>query len=277
MAQAGKVLVLESAGRAVAFLLENWRVTLVIAGVGALANGLGALALGGNLSWPLGALFIAVGVHAALLACALRGPRQAGARFLANTGRVAASMAIVATALLIFVVIVYLLGASILLGPYAQQIAAAGQDQAALQAIVMRAVEERASLALLLLAIAAAAWLALTSRLYLAAPASVDRGAVVALQSWTWTKGNTLAIMGARLAVLGPAMVLTGALQIFAMTAMGAPTTTFAALMGLAQADLPRFVAVFAVIQFIQIALYSTLEAGLAARLYRSLAPPSVV
>jgi hypothetical protein len=116
-------------------------------------------------------------------------------------------------------------------------------------------------------------WLLLTSRLYLAAPASIDAGRILTFETWNWTKGAVLRITWARFMLLVPAYVL-----MFALTTLLGRLFGFNVLDGASmQAALstnPIGIIVFEFVSsFIVLGLYVPLEAGLSAYLYKGLKP----
>jgi hypothetical protein len=112
-------------------------------------------------------------------------------------------------------------------------------------------------------------WFLLTSRLYLAAPATVDQQRVRAFDTWKWTRGATLRIIGARLMLLVPANIFVGALSYIVARLLGVdPLDPAAAAGNWIGLVLDAFVG-----SFITFALYLSLEAGLSSALYRALKP----
>ena len=110
-------------------------------------------------------------------------------------------------------------------------------------------------------------WFYLTTRLYLAAPASVDRGRILSFETWSWTKGATLKIMGARAMLIGPAFVLTFALTYLLSRAAG--IALFDASGGSPQ---PGPALAFAIITaFLGYLVSDALSANLSSALYRDL------
>jgi|CXWL01.1.fsa_nt_gi hypothetical protein len=271
---AGGVPILRSAGEAVRFLRTHWRFVLAVAALGAGAHTVTLLVLAGNIvSLPLVA-FVSAATYAALLGAALVGPQEARARWLRDAANVLGAMAIVSGFLMVVAAAALFGAMSVALGPYAEELRQAGEDQAAVGVIVERALGERAGVLTALGVFGAAIWLALTSRFYLAAPASVDQRRIAAFASWTLTKGEMLRISAARLCVLAPALILTGALQSAWGALLGAPTSDLSALLNFAQAQPAPFAAYFAGGLFVQVALYAALEAGLSAYLYTGLRVP---
>jgi hypothetical protein len=107
------------------------------------------------------------------------------------------------------------------LAPYANELQAAGEDQAAAMAIMTRFMQENPLPILIFVIVYLGIWLLLTSRLYLAAPATVDRDRILSFDTWRWTKGNALRIAFARLMLLGPAYVLVMTLAFIVGQALG--------------------------------------------------------
>lgn len=273
MAADGKAPIMESAGHGVAFLRQHWRFAFLVAAIGALAQGLSLLLFGPGLMSLVVVLVVAAGAHAALLGAALHGEPGAAARLPGDTGRVGGAMAVVGFFMAIISFMIVYITMSVLLWPSREQVKAAGQDQAQLAEILNRAVESQPGLLFWAPIIGAAILFALTSRLYLAAPASVDQRRVVVFDSWRWTRGNMLRVAAARLLLLAPGLILVFALQTLIAVAFGMPGGDAAALARLAEGSPGRFAIFFAAASFVQIALYSPLEAGLSAYLYRGLRP----
>jgi hypothetical protein len=113
---------------------------------------------------------------------------------------------------------------------------------------------------------------AITTRFYLAAPATIDRKRVTVFDSWRLTRGNFLRIAGARLLLLGPAFILASALQALLATVLGAPTGDPISMLNYAQANRLGFAVFYTISIFLQIVIYSVLEAALSAKIYRRLA-----
>jgi hypothetical protein len=170
-----------------------------------------------------------------------------------------------------------LMGASMILGaafaPYAAEFEAARNNEAETLALAERFAQENPALIALLALVFAAAWLALTSRLYLAAPATVADQRVRTFETWNWTKDNMLRICAARLLLLVPAGIVASLLQAAIGAALGiAPLDPFAGARVL-QADPTRYLLYFIPAQIISLLLYRGLEAGLSAYLYKGLKP----
>ncbi|MBC7769697.1 MAG: hypothetical protein H7124_13030 [Phycisphaerales bacterium] len=271
---AGKVPIFESAGQAVGFLRQQWRFVLTVAAVTAFAQAAAFLLLGVTLPFLVLIFFFAACAHAAFLARALDGPApfdwkallRNGARVFTAVGAIAFFMAIVGF-------MVFYIAMGVLIAPYQNEVKAAGEDQAALTQIMTQAVESQPGTLMWALLIGGLLLLLLTSRFYLAAPASVDCKRIVVFDSWRWSKGNMLRIVAARLAVLGPALALVFALQSLASLLLGAPAADPMQTAALIQANPIRFAAFYFLAGFIQLAFYGALEAGLAAFLYRGLRP----
>ena len=116
-------------------------------------------------------------------------------------------------------------------------------------------------------------WFALTSRLYLAAPASAEQGRILTFETWSWTKGQTLRITAARLMLLAPAYVLVSALSLLIGRAVGIDILNPMTAAEVAQANSLLYLGFVFVSGLINLALYTALEAGLSIYLYRGLKP----
>jgi hypothetical protein len=281
MAQAGGVPVNDSVGFALRFVRENWRFVLTAAGAGAIATTLiAALRFSvPQISAPLMIVSTLVEalVFASLIGGALKRRTGFDASSLGEAGRVWAAMVIVG----FFMVLVYLVliipGAMVLalgpMTPYLNDLQAAGQDQARVMAVMMRFVEANPGWILGFLVFYGVLWLALTSRLYLAAPASLEQKRILTFETWSWTKNNMLRIMGARLMLLLPAYILASALAFLVGRLVGIDIMDGAGSEALARANPALFLAYVAVASFVSYGLYSSLEAGLSSALYRHLKP----
>ncbi|MDZ4693045.1 hypothetical protein [Terricaulis sp.] len=267
----GKVPIVESAGQAVRFLREHWRFGLSVAAIGAAVQ-TGAFALFGVTAlWIVVVGIVSAFVHAAFLNVAFNGPVGVGARLAGDGLRVFASMSFVGFFISIVMFMVLYVAMSILIGPYAEEVRAAGQNNEQLMAIMDRAVTAQPNVMLWALGIAGVLVLLLTSRLYLAAPATVEQNRIKVFDSWRWTKGNLLRISATRVLLLAPALILVGVLQSIAAAIFGAPASDPAALA--ANAQTVSVIGFYFLAGLAQLLIYGMLEAGLSAYLYRGLRP----
>jgi hypothetical protein len=220
----------------------------------------------------LGAIFFAAALRAGLQLPGT-GPAVLGMRFGADELRLMAAMGVVG----FFLFIVFTVGLipafalfASALAPFMEELKAAGSDQAAATAILRRAVEANPAIFIGVLAGYMFLWMALTSRLYLAAPATVEDKAVRSFETWAWTKGNMLRIIAARTVLLAPAFFAAGLIQSALAAALGVDSDALPA--GLA-AWQPNALIVTFISAFASLLLYSLLEAGLSAYLQRGLRP----
>jgi len=272
----GKVPIFESAGQGVRFLIENWRFALMVGVIGAGAQILLVLLLGATpLAFPV-VTIVSAAIYAALLGAALYGPANVPPRVARDAARLWLAMAVVGFFLIVISVVILFFGMGVLIGPYAEEVKAAGEDSARLMEIFQRAATERQGVALGLGALCVGVWYALTSRFYLAGPATIDEGRVRVFETWRWTQGNMLRIIAARIVLLVPACALWFAAHGLIAWALGlgvaSPLDTAGAA-ALAQANPLGFMVLTLVSQVAQIVLLITLEAGLCAYLYRGLKP----
>lgn len=269
----GKVPIVQSAGEAVRFLREHWRLALSVGVAVGLAQGATMIAVGPTLVGLLALGLIAAMAHAAYLQ---RATGVGASAPLALDGmRVFAAMSAVA-AILFVVGFAVAYGAMVaLIAPYADeaQTIAEADNQEQMMALLNRAVEAQPHVLYAALGIGGVLALLLTSRLYLAAAATVERKRIVVVESWRLTKGNMMRICAARLVVLAPAMVIAGAVQSLMGVAFGLNVGDAAALAGQAQAAPVLFAAFYGAAGAVQVALVGALEAGLAAYLYKGLKP----
>jgi hypothetical protein len=275
MTEASPSPIRDAVGDALRFARANWRFVLIVSAIGAAAT---TLLTGLSLGSPvvgLPAVVLTTGVqsfiYALLTAAALAGVGAARAEWLHNGLRVWGAMAVIGFFLFIVMFVISIpVMIALFAGPlarYAPELQSAGSDQAAVVAIMTRFAEENPMALLVVMLFYLLIWLYLTSRLYLAAPASVQEKRILTFETWAWTKTATMRIIGARLLLLIAANILAGALGYL-----------FGALVGI-NAMTPDVTAgapyLFFTLcaTFFRFALYFSLEAGLSAALYRSLRP----
>lgn len=271
----------ESVGAALRYVRENARFVAIVGGLFAMASTLVsvfamAVPQAGILTMVANGLIQAF-CFAALVAGALYGADAVRGRWTQDGWRVWSSMVVVGFFMTI-VVLVFTIPVSIALaaGPmsrYAGDLQAAGSDQARVMEIMVRFAEENPMAIILVALFYGAVWLLLTSRLYLAAPASVDAGRILTFETWNWTKGAMVRITFARLMLLVPAYILMFALQLLLGRLFGFNLLDGASLVAAARDNPVGIVICEFISSFIALTLYASLEAGLSAYLYRGLKP----
>jgi hypothetical protein len=271
----------EAIGEALRYVRENVAFVAIVAAIGA-----GALALVSVIATSAPALaivaLVAPGlvqafIYAGLIAGALYGAQAARSAATQGGLRVWLAMAVIGFFLfVVFVVIglpVMIALAAGPMAPYVPDLQAAGQDQQAVLAIMLRFAEENPMALLTAALFLGAVWMLLTSRLYLAAPATLDQGRVLTFETWSWTKGATLRITGARLLLLLPANILAGAVGHLVGRAVGVNTMDMGAIAAAVQSNpVGMLITAFAA-NFATLALFLALEAGLSAALYKRMKP----
>lgn len=263
----------DSVGTAMHFVRSNWQNIVIIAVIGALATT--TVQMVGGLAPNLPFLTIAAVlllnalIYAVFIGLALRGQPL---RFIWTQGvRLFAAMAVIGFFLCIVAFVLAMVGGVILLsGPYAsylQEVSHASSDQAAVNQILMRMWIQNPWPIVLLGAFYFAVWFYLTTRLYLAAPATIDRGRILTFETWAWTKNAALKVAGARAMLVGPAFVLSFALTYLIGRAAGIDLFN-------APASAPQPAAAFAyaiITAFINYFVSDAISAGLSTALYRDL------
>lgn len=273
----------DSVGAALRFVRLQWRriglIAAAAAGATAAINmsSLATGAAGAPLSLVIAIVstFIPAGIYAALLGASLA-PSAPAASLVPNTARVWAAMLIVGFMLLLAMFAVTLPISVVLapyLEPYAQQIVAARGDQAAFMALLERFAEQQPGVFLGIFLAVSAVWLLLSSRFFLAAPASIDAKRIQTFETWPWTKNNMLRIATARIVLLGPALVFAQALSILSARAIGFDMLQGGDIAAFAAHNPAAFAAFSFATQFVTVLVYNSLEAGLAASFYRALKP----
>lgn len=268
-------------GAALRFVRENLRFVATVAGIGAVGTGVIAAAAAAipqiGLLTSIASTVLQAFVYAALTAAMLFGAAAVRGRLVGDGGRVWLAMAIIGVlmGIVIFVVSIPVVITLIAgpLGPYAGELQTAGSDQAAVMTVMLRFMQENPVAVLLVTLFFFAVWFLFTSRLYLTAPASVDQKRVMTFETWSWTKGNMLRIVGARLMLLVPAYLLTFALSYLIGYGFGIDPTNAAAIAAVAMANPVAFLVYATASAFVTFVLYNALEAGLSAAIYRALKP----
>ena len=268
----GQVSVREVVGAAFPWVRAQWRVVLIASAIGALA--MAAITVVGVAS-PIVAIAADVAgwlVQAFVYSMFLQAALSGKAAFDAAVGlRVFAAMMIVGFFLFLAFFVLMIPGAMVLLigpmSPYLHDMQQAGQDQAAMMQVVTRFAQENPAPLLAFIAFYAILWFLLTSRLYLAAPATAAAKRVLTFDTWAWTRGHTLKIVGARIMLMAPAFVLMATLTYLAARLLGID------LSSAASAAAPQFSLYVAFDRMVFFAVYLALEAGLSVALYRALKP----
>ena len=270
-----------SVGAALAGVRQNLGFIAMVSLIGAVALTLIAAA---SLSTPLLSIFTSVGatiarafVYTAFIGAALSGAASVRGRIGADGWRVWAAMVVVGFFMCIVMFVLAIPGMiALVAGPmaaYVPDLERAGSNNAAVLEIMARFVQEQ-PLALLSFALFYfVVWLLLTSRLYLAAPASADQGRILTFETWAWTKGSTLRIVATRVLLLGPAWVLVGAIDMLTGRLLGFDTFDPMAAAAIAQSNPVIFLAYAFVTTFVTLFVYASLEAQLSTYLYRGLKP----
>ncbi|MEQ1812493.1 MAG: hypothetical protein ABL889_21365 [Terricaulis sp.] len=278
---AGAVPIRDSVGAALRFARENLRFIATVAGIFAAVSTLLALI---TLSQPgLGIVtMVANGVvqafcYGALTAAVLFGPGQVRQRAALDGWRVWSSMAVVAFFLFIVMFVIFMVVGMVLLAgplaPYTAELQSAGADEQRVMAILTRIGQEQPGAILLAALFCGAIWLLLTSRLYLAAPASVEAGRILTFETWKWTQGAVLGISWARLMLLIPAYIFMFALTTLLGRLFGFNMLDAGSLQAAVSANPVGLIVFEFISSFLVSALYVSLEAGLSAYLYRGLKP----
>lgn len=283
MAETGKVPINDSVGAALRFVRGNIRfialASLIGAGAGTALSMLSLAVPTLSLVALIGSGLVQALVYAAFVGAALHGAAEARSRAWSDGVRVWAAMAVIAFFFfIVFVVISIPVIIVLAAGPmaaYVPDLQAAGDDQAAVLAIMMRFMEANAGTLLLVALFYGVIWLLLTSRLYAAAPATVDARRVLAFDTWRLTKGAMLRICAARVMLLVPAYILVSALSILAGRLVGINTMDLASVAQAAEFNAPAVLAYSFATSFMTLAAYLSLEAGLSANLYKGLKPPA--
>lgn len=272
----GKVPILYCVGAA----LTAWRQSLrnLVPGaalMAAAAAGLGLVMGGGALSQdPTGVIGLSLALlipTALFYALAIRGAEGKGYGLngpaLRDGLAVLSGVGVVSFFVALALIAVNVAANAILFAPFAEELAAAGENQAAVEAVAQRILQENPQGVILAFLLFAGAVLLLTSRLYLAAPASVAASRGRSFETWSWTKGNLFRIVAARLLLLVPAYV--AAVVIGSLIA--GPVM---ALAGGGGASAVGFAIGLGVFTFFMALIYQALEAHLTVTLHAGLRPP---
>ncbi len=283
MAQ-GAVPIRESVGAALRFVRENLRFVLitaaVFAGVSTLITSVSLLVPQAGLLTMVASGIVQAFCYATLIGGVLFGAQALGARWRSDGWRVWASMVVIGFFLAIVMFVVTIPVSIVLaagpLTPYVADLQHAGSDQDAVMRVMTRFIQDNPTAIFLVGLFYAVVWFFLTSRLYLAAPASIEAGRILTFETWKWTKGSMLRITAARLLLLAPAYILAGAIGHLIGRLVGLNTLDPASISAAVAANPIGIIAFDLLRSFIILALYAPLEAGLSAYLYRGLKPADV-
>jgi hypothetical protein len=277
----GKVPVRESVGEALRFVRENLRPLAAISAVSAAVSTALAIisGLAGALALPVTAAssFVGAATYAAFTAGCLNGFAGLQQRIVGDGVRVWAAMAVIGFFLLIVCVVLGIPGVivfAVLIGPrYGAELQQVSGDQAATMTLMQRILTENPGMILAFFLFYGLIWLALTSRLYLSAPASVEARRILTFETWSWTRGNMWRILGARLMLLMPAYVIAAGASFLLAGAIGLNINDPASIQAFSRAQMPLYAVYLLISGFLQLGLYVALEAGLSTYLYRGLKP----
>lgn len=257
----------DSVGAALRFARENLRLILITAVLAALGQGVLAL-FGATPTWLFAVLVALLIAHTTFVSAALGTPIST--QVLApNSTRVGATLAMVGFFLAMVFFVVTFFAMTALIAPYQAQIQAAGEDDAAVRALMETAVENGGDIMRGSMLIGLILAFAVTTRFYVAAPATIDRQRITVFESWRMTRGNFLRIAGARLLLLAPAFILAGALQAVVARLLGVPGGDALAAFAYSQQNPAGFALFYTACIFFQIAIFASLDAGLSASIYR--------
>lgn len=218
------------------------------------------------------ALFFAPAILAALGDDAHLSPAT-----LTRGGKLFAAMAVLGFFLFIVVVVGALPGlimVGLVFAPYQAELAAAQDNPAAAMALFQKVFAEQGAPLVLVGLIYALIWLALTSRLFLTAPASVAENRVASFETWRWTQGNLLRISAARLLTLTPPLLVAALVQAIVTSVLGLNTSDPAAVLAMVKTNPAPFLAATFISTAASFLIYGACEAALSAYLYRGLKPP---
>jgi len=258
----------------------NWRAAAVAGLLGAVLSTLFSLLTVSVAPlapiWNILAVAVSAYVYAALTGAALHGQEGLSKRVAAEGGRVFGALAIIGFFMFIVFVVVAIVDAFVIFAAaadYVPQLEAAGQDQAAALAVMARFVHDKPGPVIAVGLVNVAIWYALTSRLFLAAPASYDAGRILSFETWRWTKGNLLRITAARLLLL-PIFLLVFAAGLGLASLMGISNALDSDAADQAVRGAPAKFAILSLIgDFLHFSLYLALEAALSAQIYKVLRP----
>ncbi len=264
----------DSIGAALAFVRNRWRLVLAAAGALAGTQTLALLLTGPSLLTMVIGVFGLAAVYAIYTNAAL-GAADVRQDLPGHAGRLTLGMGMIAFFGFILMLMVVFVAMSVLIGPYTTEIEAVKENDAAVRAIMDRAIAERPDVILWSLIAGMALLFVVTTRFFLAAPATVDRKRILVFDSWRLTRGAFVRIALARIVLLGPAILLAYALFALMAMSIGQPPDVAAQLV-LGQGDRTTLALLNGGAIFFQTAVYSALEAGLSANLYRRLEAPPV-
>ncbi|MES1202138.1 MAG: hypothetical protein ABUS57_11905 [Pseudomonadota bacterium] len=234
-----------------------------------------------TLFWAMVGCVISAFVYAGLIGLAADGPEDLANRVTKNGARILGAFAIIAFFLFIVAFVGMLSGMlTLIYSNPAQQgaLRAAGEDQDRVLAVFQAIAQQNIGLVVFLGLIGAAVWLVITSRLYLAVPATHDLKRIQTFETWRWTNGNLIRIIATRVLLLVPLYALIFAISIGAsivlgLSAPGLPATTTE---GLVRGSPAQFAVLRVFQMFLMFSIYYALEARLSVLIYKQLKPATV-
>lgn len=261
-------------GEALRAVGGNLPFALSVAAAGAAAHGIALVALGGTPIWPALLALVSAAIYAALTRFAMSGGGAVRASLPNDTLRVSASATLIGFFILLMCFVLLYITMGILIGPYADQAKqlADAKNEAGTMALMQRAIAEQQGVVAGCVIVSGLVLFAVTTRFFVAVPQSVANGRVTVFDSWRLTRGNFLRIAAARTALLLPALIFAGALQSLFGYLVGLNPNDILATAAASQHSPLSFLAFFTVAQFLQIAIYTSLEAALSVAIFRALA-----
>jgi hypothetical protein len=257
----------DSVGAALRFARANLRLILMTAVLAALGQGVLAL-FGATPTWLFAVLVALLLAHTTFTSAALGAPLST--QVLAPTStRVGATMAMVGFFLALVFFVVMFFAMTVTIAPYQDQIQAAGKDESAVRAILETAAANGGDIMRWSLLVFVILLFAVTTRFYVAAPATIDRQRITLFESWRMTRGNFLRIAGARLLLLAPAFIFVGAIQTLVARVLGVPGSDALEVLLYSQQNSVGFALFYTASVFLQVAIFAPLDAGLSASIYR--------
>lgn len=281
--QPNQLNVRDCVAAALQFTREHWRFIAMASAVGAAAITIaGALSLAApalGILTSLASGYVQATTYAMFTGAMLFGVAATRGRAAGDGARLLTAIAIIAffLGLVMFVLTIPVMMTLFAgpMAPYVSDLTTAGQDRGQINAIMLRFAEANPGALLVVALFYFAVWFVLTSRLYIVAPATVDQKRILTFETWAWTKGATLRIIFARATLLIPAYVFVYAVTYLVGRSVGVNIVDVTATNTVATGNPVGFLTFIAFSSFLTFALYSALEAGLSAAIYRQLRPGS--
>lgn len=194
---------------------------------------------------------------------------------LENAPRIWSALTIVGFFLFLILILCAMcvaIAVSVSLSP--EQMQSVQGDQAQAQALMLGFLNERPWFGPTALLLTSLVILTLSSRFYLAAPATYDMRRIKSLDAWKWTRGAFLKVLGARLLLMLPSAIVVYSIPALLTYAFGYKPYDVASEQAFSQANAGLYLLVNFIGTALVLGVLLPLDASLSTYFYKRLKPP---